>query len=150
MAKGHAGGGGPDFLLIAAIGAMAFLAMRSRAAFSATGVPMGTATQLRPDLTAQRNIAYTQAGIGIVGTIAGLFGAGSPDAVIGGAPVSGLFGGGTSAALDYNANSGWLGYLGRDATDGFTPGEFGNLNGAYTFGSPVEVPTLGNFMSWAG
>lgn len=59
MAKAAAGGDGPDFLLVAAVGAMAFLALRSRAATA--GVPMGTAAQLRPDYTAQRNIAYTQA-----------------------------------------------------------------------------------------
>lgn len=146
-ARAAAGGGGPDFLLIAAVGAMAFLALRSRAAISATGVPVGTASQIRPDYTAQRNIAYTQAGMGLLGTIAGMFGAGSPDSVISGGKVSGIFGGGNSAALEYNANNGWLGWLGQDATDGYTPAEFGNLNGAYTFGSPVESPGLGNYMS---
>lgn len=147
-ARAGAGGGGPDLMLIAAVGAMAVLALRSRAAVASTGVPVGTAAQLRPDYTAQRNIAYTQAGVGLLGTIAGLFGAGSPDAIISGAPVSGVFGGGNSAALDYNANNGWLGWLGRDATDGFTPAEFGNLNGAYTFGSPVEGFNLGQYMSF--
>ncbi len=147
MAKAsQGGGGGPDILLIAAVGAMAFLALRSRTA-GATGLPVATVSQLRPDYTAQRNIAYTQAGIGLLGTISGLFGSGSPDNVLSGGKVSGIFGGGNSAALEYNANNGWLGWLGRDATDGFTPAEFGSLNGAYTFGSPVENPSLGNYMS---
>ncbi|MGY2488515.1 hypothetical protein [Cupriavidus sp. CP313] len=135
-------------LLIAAVGAMAFLALRSRAATAATGVPAATAAQLRPDYTAQRNIAYTQAGMGLLGTIAGMFGAGSPDSVLSGGKVSGVFGGGNSNALEYNAFNGYLGQLGMDATDGFTPSEFGSLNGAYTFGSPVEAPSLGNYMSW--
>ncbi|WP_427306607.1 hypothetical protein [Cupriavidus sp. H39] len=148
MAKAAAGGGGPDLLLMAAVGAMAFLALRSRAATAATGVPAATAVQLRPDYTAQRNIAYTQAGLGLVGTIAGMFGAGSPDAILSGGQVSGVFGGGNSNALEYNAFNGYLGQLGMDATDGWTPAQFGSMNGAYTFGSQVEAPSLGNYMSW--
>ncbi|WP_156173779.1 hypothetical protein [Cupriavidus basilensis] len=149
MAKAsqRGGGGGPDILLIAAVGAMAFLALRSRTA-GATGVPMTTAAGLRPDYTAQRNIAYTQAGLGLLGTISGLFGAGSPDTVLNGGQVSGIFGGGNSAALEYNNLNGYLGQLGIDATNGFTPAEFGNLNGAYTYGSQVESPSLGQWMSW--
>ncbi|WP_404993337.1 hypothetical protein [Cupriavidus pauculus] len=148
-ARAGAGGGGPDLMLMAAVGAMAFLALRSRAAVAATGVPMGTAAQLRPDYTAQRNIAYTQAGVGLLGTIAGMFGAGSPDSVISGGKVSGVFGGGNSNALEYNSFNGYLGQLGMDATDGFTPAEFGNYNGAYTFGSPIEGASLGQYMGWS-
>lgn len=133
---------------MAAVGAMAFLALRSRAA-GATGVPVGTATTLRPDYTAQRNIAYTQAGLGLVGAISGLFGAGSPDSILSGGKVSGIFGGGTSNAIEYNNLNGYIGQLGIDATDGWTPAEFGSMNGAYTFGSPVEAPSLGNWLSSA-
>jgi len=151
MAKAASGGGGPDILLLAAVGAMAFLALRSRAASAAVGgVPVGTVAQLRPDYSAQRNIAYATAGAGLLSSIIGAFRSGSPDAVIGGAPVTGIFGGGLSNALEYNAHNGFLGQLGIDATDGWTPGQFGSMNGAYTFGSPVESPSLGNYMSWAG
>ncbi|CAJ96102.1 hypothetical protein E6A55_25830 [Cupriavidus necator H16] len=136
-------------LLIAAVGAMAFLALRSRAATAATGVPMGTAAQLRPDYSAQRNIAYASAGAGLVSSIIGAFRSGSPDAVISGAPVTGVFGGGLSNALEYNAQNGYIGQLGIDATDGWTPGQFGSMNGAYTFGSQVESPSLGNYLGWA-
>lgn len=149
MAKARAGaggGGGPDILLVAAVGAMAFLALRSRAVGAV--VPTGTTT-LRPDYTAQRNIAYTQAGLGLVGAISGLFGAGSPDSVLSGGKVSGIFGGGTANAIEYNNLNGYLGQLGMDATDGWTPAEFGSMNGAYTFGSPVEAPSLGNWLSSA-
>lgn len=149
MAKAAAGGGGPDLFMIAAVGAMAFLALRSRAAGAAVA-PVGTATQLRPDFKTQRDLAYTQMGIGVVGSLLGMFGAGSPDAVLSGAPVTGVFGGGLSNALEYNAQNGYIGQLGIDATDGWTPGQFGSMNGAYTFGSPVESPSLGNYMSWAG
>lgn len=148
MAKGAVGGGGgPDIVLLAAVAGMAFLALRSRAAMGATGMQLATAAQLRPDYTAARNIAYTQAGVGLLGTIAGMFGAGSPDATLQGGMVSGAFGGGNSLALDYNEHNGFLGWLGRDATDGFTPAEFGSTNGAYTFGSQVEPPSIGNYMS---
>lgn len=145
MAKAAAGGGGPDLLMIAAVGAMALFALRSTKARAA--VPGTAVSQLRPDYTAQRNIAYTQAGLGLAGTIAGMFGAGSPDSVISGGKVSGVFGSGTSAALDYNATNGYIGSLGIDATNGYTPAEFGASNGAYTFGSLVESPPLGYWMS---
>lgn len=148
MAKAsQGGGGGPDILLIAAVGAMAFLALRSRTA-GAAGMPMTTASQLRPDYTAQRNIAYTQAGMGLLGTLAGMWGSGSPDNVLSGGKVSGWFGGGNSEAIEYNNQNGYIGQLGIDATDGWTTGQFGNMNGAYTFGSPVESPGLGQYMSW--
>lgn len=146
MAKAAAGGGGPDLLMLAAVGAMAFLALRSRAASAV--VPVGTATQLRPDYKTQRDLAYTQMGVGVVGSLLGMFGAGSPDAVLSGAPVTGVFGGGLSNAIEYNNQNGFIGQLGIDATDGWTPGQFGSMNGAYTFGSPVESPSLGNYMSW--
>ncbi|MBY4945078.1 hypothetical protein K6V92_00370 [Cupriavidus respiraculi] len=148
MAKAKSGGGGgPDVLLIAAVGAMAYLALRSRTAVAGgTMMPAGTAATLRPDYTAQRNIAYTQAGLGLLGTLSGLFGAGSPDAVWAGGRVSGWFGGGDSNAIEYNNLNGYLGQLGIDATNGYTPAEFGNYNGAYTFGSPVEFPSLGELM----
>lgn len=150
MAKAAAGGGGPDLLLMAAVGAMAFLALRSRAATAATGVPVGTAAQLRPDFKAQRDLAYTQMGVGMLGNLIGAFASGSPDQVISGAPVTGVFGGGLSNALEYNAQNGYIGQLGIDAMDGWTPGQFGSMNGAYTFGSSVESPSLGNYMSWGG
>lgn len=146
-ARGGAGGGGPDILLIGAVAAMGYLALRSRGAMAAT-VPTGTTT-LRPDYTAQRNIAYTQAGLGLVGAISGLFGAGSPDSILSGGKVSGIFGGGTSNAIEYNNLNGYIGQLGIDATNGWTPAEFGSMNGAYTFGSPVEAPSLGNWLSSA-
>lgn len=150
MAKGHAGGGGPDLLLIAAVGAMAFLAMRSRGALAGgvVGLPQGS-SQLRPDYTAQRNVAYTQAGLGLLGTLANVWGSGSPDAILSGGRVSGIFGGGNSNATEYNNLNGYIGQLGIDATDGWTPAQFGSMNGAYTFGSPVESPSLGNYMGWS-
>ncbi|KDP85608.1 hypothetical protein CF70_012990 [Cupriavidus sp. SK-3] len=160
MAKAsQGGGGGPDILLIAAVGAMAFLALRSRTA-GATGVPMTTASQLRPDYTAQRNIAYTQAGVGLLASLRGLgggsgssgsgggwslgnlFGTGSPDALFSGggtATVGGIFGGrGYDVA---NFNNGYGNF--EESMSGLTDKEIGNLNGAYGFGSLVQYPGFG-------
>ncbi|WP_444632765.1 hypothetical protein [Cupriavidus oxalaticus] len=144
MAKAAAGGGGPDLLLIAAVGAMAFLALRSRAAVA--GVPAQTAAQLRPDYTAQRNLAYAQMGVGLLGTVAGWLGSGSPDGVIGGSPVSGIFGSTSVDATEYRNLNGWLGQLGIDATDGWNVPEFDRYNGAYTYGSLMESPNLADWM----
>ena len=153
------GGGGPDILLIAAVGAMAFLALRSRTA-GAAGVPMTTSNQLRPDYTAQRNIAYTQAGISLLASLRGLgggsgssgsgggwslgnlFGTGSPDALYSGggkATVGGIFGG--SGYDVANFNNGYGNY--EESMSGLTNNEIGNLNGAYGFGSLVQFPGFG-------
>lgn len=149
MAKAAAGGGGPDLLLIAAVGAMAFLALRSRSATAGTGVPVGTAAQLRPDYKAQRDLAYTQMGVGVAGSLLGglsnLWGAGSPDAVLTG---GGLFGSSTSDVIEYSRLGGYMGQLGIDATDGWNVPEFGKYNGAYTFGSTMESPSLSEWMKF--
>lgn len=147
MANAAAGGGGPDFLMLAAVGAMAFLALRSRGAVAAGGVPARTAGSLRPDYGAQRDLGYAQIGAGLLGSILGGLGrSGSPDQAF--APVTGIFGGSLPTVLDYNASGGYLGTAMREATDGFTPAEFGRYNGAYTFGSPVEAPSADIWAQW--
>ncbi|NUO87671.1 MAG: hypothetical protein HOQ37_16380 [Cupriavidus sp.] len=150
-------------LLIAAVGAMAFLALRSRAAM-AGGVPGGTVAQLRPDYKTQRDLAYTQMGVGVVGSILGglrglgggggpsgtgggfslgnIFGTGSPDSVYSGggtADVGGVFGGNGFAVSNFN--NGYGGF--EEALSGLTDREIGNLNGAYGFGSLVQYPGFG-------
>ncbi len=103
-------------------------------------------------LGAQTNRAHVPANAlpislgGLPGTISAMFGAGSQDYSSG--QVSGIFGVSTADALDYDSTGGYLGQLGRDATDGYTPAEYGASNGAYTFGAGVEAPTLGQYMTW--
>lgn len=151
MAKASAGGGGPDILLIGAVGLMAFMALRSGALGTARAATVLPATA-QPDYKAQRNLIYAQAGVGLAGGLAAalgnLFQSGTPENIYGGSsPVYGIFGGGLSNALEFNQNGG---NLMADATDGWSLRDFGNLNGAYTFGSAVESPTVGNWLNWGG
>lgn len=163
MAKAAAGGGGPDLLMLAAVGAMAFLALRSRAAVAGS-MPVGTTAQLRPDYKTQRDMAYTQMGVGVVGSILGglrglgggggpsgtgggfslgnIFGSGSPDAIYSGggtADVGGIFGGNGFAVSNFNNGYGNF----EESMSGLTDREIGGLNGAYGFGSLVQYPGFG-------
>ncbi|XQU67515.1 hypothetical protein OJJOAM_000246 [Cupriavidus sp. H18C1] len=144
---------------------MAFLALRSRAASAAVGgVPVGTAAQLRPDYKTQRDLAYTQMGVGVVGSILGglrglgggagpsgtgggfslgnIFGSGSPDSIYSGggtAAVGGIFGGNGFTVSNFNNGYGAF----EESMSGWTDREIGGLNGAYGFGSLVQYPGFG-------
>lgn len=151
MAKASAGGGGPDILLIGAVGLMAFMALRSGALGTARAATVLPATA-QPDYKAQRDLIYAQAGVGLAGGLAAalgnLFQSGTPENIFGGStsiPYGSRTGGALSTAIEFNRQGG---QMWNDGFDGFSLGQFGSTNGAYSFGSPVEAPALGKLWNW--
>lgn len=135
MAKA-ANGGGPnsDFIMLAGLGLLAYFAMRPRTAAAAQGTPV------RPDMSAG-TASRSYAGMGM-GMLASLLRTGSPDTVASGGTynaVNGIFSGlGNIQVGRFNAGNG---PFEQAQAPGFTLGELGADNGAYTFGSPVNIDT---------